>query len=534
MATKEISNLQVELIRLTSEVMNALDNAWGNIDTIQHVLLVCDVADKQVSVIESAMQAAMGGHVSVAAFTELNYARVALKINRDANAAGLEPVVRHLSDYLQMETSFVAGQEGFSTLVHVPLIDMKSALTIWEHHILPIPLSHGLNLNLGPADYTHLAVTQDLGLYRAMTRAEFNTCRRVGEFYLCDQGLVVTKAPKLEALPPPCKEPALCLFALFARQFELARESCRTTIGGTESAMRMVSPNSFGLYNDAAHRGLVTCQGTDAGGWETKSFTASGLTKITLPHGCTAETDTHIFAAAVDGFSRSEKDYTVSYVWPLDPSMLTPGLDTKKFSDIIKRNLTGLENKTRHNIPLEAALRAVGAEYGVPLNMNDVLDKHHYVTVPIIMVIIVIILTIAVIFGVVIVCNIAKSKRQDQLMAHMGKRMDFLIEAMRNAQSRRGRRRKRENKAEKANGTTATTYQIIQPSRTTIIRGSRKRTPGLCRDTPITNRKTRILFRSTAITSSRAAGTRDINSRTLVRHEHSRPTGRSSGNARRI
>jgi hypothetical protein len=88
---------------------------------------------------------------------------------------------------------------------------MKSALTIWEHHILPIPLTHGLYLNLGPADYTHLAVTQDLGLYRAMTRAEFNTCRRVGEFYFCDRGLVVTKAPKFEAPPPPWKDPLTVL-----------------------------------------------------------------------------------------------------------------------------------------------------------------------------------------------------------------------------------------------------------------------------------------------------------------------------------
>jgi hypothetical protein len=95
-------------------------------------------------------------------------------------------------------------------------------------------------------------------------------------------------------------------------------------------------------------------------------------------------------------------------MWPFDPSTLTPGLDTKKFSDIIKRNLTRLANNTRHNIPLEVAFWAVGAEYGVPLNMNDVLDEHHYVTVPIITVIIVIILTIAVIFRVVIVRNIAK------------------------------------------------------------------------------------------------------------------------------
>jgi hypothetical protein len=132
---------------------------------------------------------------------------------------------------------------------------------------------------------------------------------------------------------------------------------------GTESAMRMVSPNSFGSYAGAAHRGLVTCHGTEAGRQETKLFTASGLTKITLPNGCTAETDTHIFVMADDGFSRAENEYIVSYVWPFDPSMLTPGLDTKKFSDIIRRNLTRLAINTRHNIPLEVALQVVGAEY---------------------------------------------------------------------------------------------------------------------------------------------------------------------------
>jgi hypothetical protein len=202
MVSQEISNSQLELIRLTKEVVGSLDAWLANIQTIQHVLLVCNVAERQVSVMESVMQASMGGHVSVTAFTKLNYARIALKIGRDARNVGLEPVARHLSDYLQMETSFVAGTEGFSTLVHVQLIDMKSALTIWEHHILPIPLEDDLYLNLGPANYTHITVTADLTLYRAMSRAEFNTCRCVGEFYLCNRGLVVTKAPKLNAPPP--------------------------------------------------------------------------------------------------------------------------------------------------------------------------------------------------------------------------------------------------------------------------------------------------------------------------------------------
>jgi hypothetical protein len=146
--------------------------------------------------------------------------------------------------------------------------------------------------------------------------------------------------------------------------------------------MRMVSPNSFGIYAGKAHRGLVTCHGDEPGKLDTKSFTASGLSKITLPNGCSAETDTHIFAAADDGFNRAETDYIVAYVWPFDPLTLTQGLDTKKFSEILRKNLTDLANNTRHNIPLEVALQAVGAEYGVPMNMNQILDEHQKVTVP--------------------------------------------------------------------------------------------------------------------------------------------------------
>jgi hypothetical protein len=355
---------------------------------------------------------------------------VALKIERDARAVGLDSVAKHLSDYLQMETSFVAGPEGFSTMVHISLIDMKLALTIWEHHILPIPLDHGLYLNMGLTEYTHLAVTQDHRLYRAMTRAEFNTCRRIGEFYLCDRGLVVTKAPKAEAPPPPWKDPALCLFALFARQFTLAKETCRTRIGGTDSAMRMVSPNSFGSYAGEVHRGLVTCQGDEPGKLETKSFTASGLTKITLPNGCSAETDRHVFAAANNGFDRAETDYIVAYVWPFDPLTLMPGLDTKKFSEILRRNLTNLANNTRHNIPLEIALQAVGAKYGVPMDLNQLLDNHHYVTVPIVVLILFVGGTVLVIMVVIIWRRSKDSRETFQMMDYMHKRQNVFENAL--------------------------------------------------------------------------------------------------------
>jgi hypothetical protein len=261
-----------------------------------------------------------------------------------------------------METSFVAGPNGFSTLVHVPLIYMKSALTIWEHHILPIPLQDDLYLNIGPAEYTHLAVTADHLLYRVMTRAEFNTCCRLGEFYLCHRGLVVTKAPRIEATPPQWKDPGLCLFALFTRRFKLAAATCMTAIGGKDAAMRMVAPDAFGSYTARPHRGAVTCRGEiNPGGRETRAFTANGLTKITLPHGCTAETSMLIFAAADNGFSRSDRNYTISYEWPFDLLTLTPGLNTQVFSNLLQ-NMSSLENRPRHSFEGSGSKRGFTGE----------------------------------------------------------------------------------------------------------------------------------------------------------------------------
>jgi hypothetical protein len=204
----------------------------------------------------------------------------------------------------------------------------------------------------------------------------------------------------------------------------LVRETCRTRIGGTDSAMRMVSPNSFGSYAGEAHKGLVTDHGEEPGKLDTKSFTASGLSKITLPNGCSAETDTHIFAAADDGFERAETDYIVAFVWPFDPLTLTPGLDTKKFSEIPRRNLTNLANNTRHNIPLAISLQAVGAEYGVPMDLNQVLDKHHYVTVPVTVLILIVGGTIMVVMAVMIWRRTKESRESFLMMNYMHKRQN--------------------------------------------------------------------------------------------------------------
>jgi hypothetical protein len=377
------------------------------------------------------MQAAMEGHVSVTAFTELNYARIALKIGRDASRTGTGGKT---SVGLPADGDIVRGGKGRIQHTGTCTADRHEVSaddlgtphptnTIRGRPILELRARrlHPYSSNGRPhAVQGHVkGRIQHLPPRGGVLPLRLGTCR--------DQGAETERAAAT------MEDPALCLFALFARRFELARATCRTTIGGTEAAMRMVAPDLFGSNNKEPHRGLVMCWGrNNPVGPETQSFTASGLTKITLPHGCTAETDTHIFAAADDGFSRSENDYTISYVWPFNPSTLTPGLDTKRFSDILKRNLNSLANNTRHNIPLEIALQAVGATDGVPMDLNSVLDGHHYVTVPVMTIVIIVILVGSVVGGVIITRTSANQRKNDNTISYMAKELRILGDAVRN------------------------------------------------------------------------------------------------------
>jgi hypothetical protein len=90
------------------------------------------------------------------------------------------------------------------------------------------------------------------------------------------------------------------------------------------------------------------------------------------PQECTAETSTHVFAAADEGFSKSHNHYTGSYNKPFEPLTLSQGLNTKVFSGLLK-NLTVLESSKIHLI----LLRAVAANGEIRVNLNDLLDMHH-------------------------------------------------------------------------------------------------------------------------------------------------------------
>jgi hypothetical protein len=396
----QLSSTQVELNRITQEVVKSLGSEARTWYTSDHVNILITAIDLRMVVITSAFQCAMDQKISVLSFTELHFARTAMKVERDARQSGLIPVSKHFSDYLQYPASFIQSKTGFTVMVHVPLIDPDSVMTLYMHHTLPILLWDHLYLHLGPSDYTHLAVSSDGKFFRTMTLAQFNTCRTIGEFHLCDRGLVVRKSPDKDAILPVHKDPELCIFALFQRRYELAIAVCETIIGVHTTAMQMVGPNIFASYAADPHQGTITCKGdSNPSGPTTTTFTVDSAQQMTLPFGCVAETDTHIFAVADNSFSRDIHEYSVAYTWPFDVHDLAHGLDTKALRGIMD-GLGNLNNRTYHNMPLEKAIAAVKEDQLTHPVYNDLVNSHQHYLVSILALIII---CLAVIVGLLFV-----------------------------------------------------------------------------------------------------------------------------------
>jgi hypothetical protein len=101
-----------------------------------------------------------------------------------------------------------------------------------------------------------------------------------------------------------------------------------------------------------------------------------------------AETDTHVFAAADNSFSRDIHEYSVAYTWPFDVHDLTHGLDTKALRGIMDR-LGNLNNHTHHNMPLKKALATVKADQLTNPVYHDLVNSHQHYLVSILALIIV-------------------------------------------------------------------------------------------------------------------------------------------------
>ena len=299
------------------------------------------VLERRFDHFTSALSLASMGRLAPTVIMESDYGQLTTQVFAHARDLGLEPAGDFISDWLQFETAFVANDDGFHVLLFVPLFDAEEAMIIHRHRRIPIPLGQQIHLSLDPGDYKYVALNSKHTEFRALTEAEFRSCRQTGGIYICDNQSFVRKAPKTDTIKG--KDGATCLFALSTQKYRLAASACRTHLSSAETAIDMVAPTVFALYSDEPTTCIVHCPNRDS----PYNLPIQNLSLVTLPPGCSATTKDFAFATADISFSRAPEDWTVSYSWPLALEELTRDMDPDELTEIAKLSKHNMDNQGR-------------------------------------------------------------------------------------------------------------------------------------------------------------------------------------------
>jgi hypothetical protein len=99
--------------------------------------------------------------------------------------------------------------------------------------------------------------------------------------------------------------------------------------------------------------------------------------------------------------------------------------------------MSALKNTTRHNIPLDRALQAVAAKGEIPVNLNNFLDNHHYVTIPVLTTVIICIRLAAIVAAIIIKQVRAKARAVRQTVNYQNQALIIMQETLRNLEHNR-------------------------------------------------------------------------------------------------
>ena len=308
--------------------------------------------EKRMQFAELALQSGINGRFPVQLLMHLDHKTLVADIWRQAAKQNLRPVFRHTSDLLQLETTWSATEHGVNLLLHVPLVDEEHSMIIYRHHPLPVPLGYGLHLNVQAHDHEYLAIHPDNTIFRALSQSDFQDCRSIGTFKLCDFGGVSKKAPLDTTIIHDDHE--MCLYSLFTRRHSLARRTCSTTVSADSDRAVMLSPNKFAVYTNNPQHAAIKCSNRQQTPYDQQLL--HGVTTLELPPDCTASTDQFLLSTADSSFDRPDRIFSLNIEWPVDPLEWTNGTSPQELKEIIT-NMKDAGAKVQQ-VPLDALVSA--------------------------------------------------------------------------------------------------------------------------------------------------------------------------------
>jgi hypothetical protein len=298
---EEVTNATTLLDESLIDTQEALANQRTHLDHAATAILLQDVAmaihsiGQKISDLENILAASMAGRIAPAALADRDLETALAHMSRTANRMQHTILLRFPSDFLQCSCSFIMTEHGFDLVAHVPIAPEDTILNVYQYTPMPMPVHQNFYASINSPS-TIIAVNSEEDRFRAISQATLATCRRIGTIFQCDKFNVVRRA---QQIVPKAIDDELCLFSLFRRKLDHARDTCNWRLIARPETAAQINKDTFAVVAQQSHRAIINCW--NSSNTETLEITAGEIMTHKLQPGCRAQTNAYIMASPMDG-----------------------------------------------------------------------------------------------------------------------------------------------------------------------------------------------------------------------------------------
>lgn len=275
-----VNERSIKLLEQTvKKYQGELKSAYAETQAAFALLLVFQEASKEFDRVLSGM-AKLSTHRLAPELVKMDFLRKVLtEMAGHARAKQLKLITEDVADLFYMDTSHLCFANGtIRIIVHVPVYQERSMLEVYEYIRAPMQLPDSEKYIQPEPSRPILAVSKDKTLYREVTKDDLQLCRKIRQYYWCDNENHYRPANK-----------GSCLFSLFRAKPGEIRENCKFSVGPQGDSLVQLDADEFVLYQSEYGTLDRYCDG------QKTSRNFRGLVRVRLAAGCRAVTSQYVF-----------------------------------------------------------------------------------------------------------------------------------------------------------------------------------------------------------------------------------------------
>jgi hypothetical protein len=219
---------------------------------------------------------------------------------RKAHSHHHQLLLRHPSDLLQIETSYVHDGSEVHLILHIPMAPSDSLMRLFQLRPFPLPFSDTHMLMPNP-DNQILAISANADRFSIeMSAVHLLGCHRVNQVYMCERSGVLNRYLN-----------DTCLGSLYMQDLEGATTLCEMAILPIGETVLQLQDNWYLVHSPVSLTSHIDCLNSSA----SEVFVRRGINRIHVSPSCRLHLTSHVL---ISNFAVTLDTVIKHYEWELE------------------------------------------------------------------------------------------------------------------------------------------------------------------------------------------------------------------------